>query len=139
MIPPELAISPSILARRWLIVLHLVAATVALALPWRWLAMAWLLIAAHFCWMRRYSNPQPVWLRVLPEGFVEVVWPDGASRQMVVQSSSITTAWLTVLHLQDERGRLHLALWPDSARADALRQWRVWLRWNATTIEKFDL
>lgn len=128
MSPTDLVISPSILARLWRVALHLAAALVALALPLPWRLGAWVFIVAH---MLRPAAPSPVCLRVLPEGWVEVSWPGGVRRAMAVQPSGIVTSRLIVLHLRDARGGLRLAVWPDSSSQDALRQWRVWLRWNA--------
>ncbi|MDR3410607.1 MAG: hypothetical protein P4L87_06640 [Formivibrio sp.] len=133
--PPELHIIPSRLAWRGLLVLHLAAVVVALMLPLLWCAVALFLVSAHFVWLRR-SPTASSFLQVLPDGRVSLAGIGSNPQQAEILPSSLITAWLIILHLRTDTGRLYLLLWPDSAEEDSLRRWRVWLRWSLPTLQR---
>lgn len=133
MTPAFLHLISSRQARFGLAVLHVAAVLVALVLPLPWCVAVLLGVLAH--WLRRPVQ-QPVYLQALPDGQVEVTWQDGARWQMTFLPSSVITPWLIVLQLSGENGRVYLTLWPDSAKRDVLRQWRVWLRWHLPAIKR---
>ncbi|WP_051710827.1 protein YgfX [Andreprevotia chitinilytica] len=128
-LPPSLLLNPSKQARYLGLFLHVAALIVAVCLPLSWMVFALLLVVASF-WLARRSRPQPQRLEALPDGLVRIRWPDGRTLDATVHVSTRVTSWITVLQLDAEKLRTTLLLWPDSAAADPLRQWRVWLRWS---------
>lgn len=135
MTPPELRIIPSRLARHGSLVLHLLAASTTLLLPLIWSLPALLFVLAHFIWNRR-QPALPCYLQILPDGRVSLIRGDMPTQLAEILPSSLITSWLMVLHLRTEAGRIYLPLWPDSAKRDALRQWRVWLRWSLPALQR---
>lgn len=135
MTPPELRIIPSHMARHGSLVLHLLAASTALLLPLIWSIPALLFVLAHFIWDRR-RPALPCDLQILPDGRVSLIRCNMPTQSADILPSSLITSWLMVLHLRTDAGRIHLSLWPDSAERDALRQWRVWLRWSLPTLRR---
>lgn len=135
MTPPELLIIPSRLAWRCSLLLHLLAAGTALLLPLIWSVPAVLFVLVHFVWNRR-SSSLVASLQLLPDGRVALVRAGTTPQPADILPSSLITSWLMVLHLRTDAGRIHLPLWPDSAERDALRQWRVWLRWSLPVLQR---
>ncbi|KAF0814217.1 hypothetical protein IGB42_01114 [Andreprevotia sp. IGB-42] len=133
--PPSLLISRSVIALRWAAFAHGAALLVALLLPWGWM-MAALVLVAISAWRVRKAAAGPQRLDVLADGQLRVGWADGRSADAGLLPASRVTAWLTVLQLQLPQQRCVLVLWPDSAPADTLRQWRVWLRWHWPALQR---
>ncbi|MGL6041296.1 MAG: protein YgfX [Deefgea sp.] len=86
-----------------------------------------LLFFLVFYWRRKEMISQ---LLVLESGELEVRDQQGQVEIMRVLPSSVVTEMLVVLHLKNERRKLAVVVWPDSAPSEVLRQWRVWLRWT---------
>lgn len=126
---------PSRHARYSLIGLHLAAAGVACLLPLPWKTGALAAIAMYLVWNYRLQN-QIVSLQALPEGRIAVFMASGEQIETDVLPSSRVISWLMVLHLRHDAGRYNLVLWPDSAPAEILRQWRVWLRWGLPAVQR---
>lgn len=122
-------LSPSLRVRYCLLLLHFAAFGVAALLPRPWFFLAWAVIALHLPWVLR-ARQQVVSLQVLPEGKIAVFMLNGKRLDAELLPSSRITSWLMVLHLRHDEGRIDLLVLPDSAPAEALRQWRVWLRWD---------
>ncbi|AOX99044.1 protein YgfX [Jeongeupia sp. USM3] len=123
----SLRLRPSRLRRRLAVVVGLAAIASAAASPWPWnLAGAvWLAIAAWF--ERRRVAPAGIAAR--DDGTVVLEWPDGLTTPARILPSSRVGLWLVALRLDGAHGRSSLLLWPDSADAETLRQWRIWLCW----------
>lgn len=62
----------------------------------------------------------------------EARWQDasGCWNETEIQPGTYVSNWLIVVHLGAGRQGRTLALLPDCARAEELRQLRVWLRWR---------
>ena len=62
----------------------------------------------------------------------EARWQDASGRwnETEIQPGSYVSNWLIVVQLGAGRQGRMLALLPDCARAEELRQLRVWLRWR---------
>jgi toxin CptA len=127
--PAVLQINP---ASRWqrgfLLLTHLVAALNAWWLDWRLAVVMNLLILVSVLWQWR-QRPAVKQLQCLPDGGIEVETFAGMRYQVAVLPSSVLTAHVVVLHLKGDGKRLNLVIWPDSADAEVIRQWRVYLRW----------
>ncbi|MBM5570844.1 MULTISPECIES: protein YgfX [Deefgea] len=88
--------------------------------------LAILVSSLVFYWRKR----EPVTLLQLHEsGEIEVGRAQGQLELMRLLPSSVVTSVGMVLHLQGAERRIAVVLWPDSAPAEVLRQWRVYLRW----------
>lgn len=74
-------------------------------------------------------------LQALADGRVALIGADGAQHEADLLPSSRVMGWLVVLHLRHPAGREQVVLWPDSAPAEVLRQWRVWLRWQVPALQ----
>lgn len=135
MTPVSLRIVTSRLAERCLLGLHLTALCVALFLPLWWCFAAIMGLLVHFFWLRR-AAAGPNEMRALPDGRLELRWPDGQSRSVDILPSSLITPAVMVLHLHLDSGRTHLVLWPDSAERDVLRMWRIWLCWDLPALKR---
>lgn len=135
MTPPELQISPSRIAQRYFVLLHLIAIIVALSLPWLWCGVAWGATILHYFRMRSFVSGSAR-LQALPEGQVVLVDGQGAGQKVNILPSSLVTSWLLVLHLQADSGKIALVMWPDSADEADLRRWRVWLRWTLPAMKR---
>ncbi|MBE9609822.1 protein YgfX [Chitinilyticum piscinae] len=129
MLPPELVLRPSRQARYWWLAAHLLALASLLAVPAGWPLTLLPLIAVHGLLTAPQRLP-PYRLRVTQDGVLLVTPGRGEECCAVLGSSLVQPPWL-VLVLQPARGkRVRLVLWPDSASAEVLRQWRVWLLWS---------
>lgn len=71
-------------------------------------------------------------IRLDPECNCAYLTRDGTWRDARLLGSSMVTPWLSVLNFVPENSRLvrHVAIFPDSADAEALRKTRVLLRWK---------
>ncbi|MBM3115478.1 protein YgfX [Jeongeupia naejangsanensis] len=120
--------------QRWLHAFALIGAVAAaIATPWPWSAagLLWLCVAVLLLLRRRRH---PVGLAACDDGSVSLYWPDGSSSAATLAASSRVGVWLIALGLKDGQGTTFLVLWPDSADAESLRQWRIWLRWTRPAI-----
>lgn len=132
MAPFVLALRPS----RWLLAAWGVIVALLLALAWQLppvaaclpvagaLAAVWSLAGDGWLPGRRRA----VALQVDARGRL---WLDDGQARLPAQVLPHTwlTQWLGVLALRVDGRERRLALWPDSADADALRRLRVYLRW----------
>lgn len=129
MIPTPMPIQCSRLAKWWLWGWHGLAAGVTLLLPFPWWGLLGLIAGSLYWRLLR----DPYWftqLQALADGRVLLTWASGEQDEATIVAGGLVTPWLIVLPLHCEQGkRLRLLLWPDSAPAEILRQWRVWLRW----------
>ncbi len=129
MLPAVLQLNP---ASRWqrgfLLLTHLVAALNSWWLDWR-LALAMNLLIVGSLWWQWRKPAAVKLLQCLPDGVIEVETWVGQRHLMALLPTSVLTAHLVVLHLKGEGGRFNLVIWPDSADAEVIRQWRVYLRW----------
>ena len=91
------------------------------------IALIVILLAFFVFYLRRKEEISQ--LLVLESGELEVRDQQGQVEIMCVLPSSLVTEMLVVLHLKNERRKLSIVVWPDSAPTEVLRQWRVWLRW----------
>lgn len=132
MLPAQLQINPASKWRRGFLLLIFASAIVAILVCistqalWAKAFGVILLLPLWFYW--RSIEPIAV-LVAQASGEVELLDRQGRIELMCVLPTSVVTALLVVLHLQGENRRCVLVLWPDSAPAETLRQWRVWLRW----------
>ena len=128
--PAQLLINPASTWRRGFLLLVFGMACIACILLKSLFGiplLAILLLILLFYWRKQ----EPVAsLRVQESGEVEVCFRQGVVEVMCLLPSSVVTGVLIVLHLQNEQRRLALVLWPDTAPAEVLRQWRVYLRWS---------
>ena len=134
MIPAPLMLASSRWEKRWLYLSHAFAALACVFSPWLW-GMA-LLVA--FSLYRHLHAPASLvcGLAALPDGSVRLTLSDGKEADAELLSSSRVLGMLMVLHFTCEARRINLVLWPDSAPAEVLRQWRVWLRWQWPLLQK---
>ncbi|WP_432720075.1 hypothetical protein R0381_003455 [Jeongeupia wiesaeckerbachi] len=107
-----------------------VAAAIVTPWPWRAAGLVWLCGATLLLRRRR----QPIGLAACDDGSLSLHWPDGSSSAATLAPSSRVGVWLIALQLSGERGTTSLVLWPDSADAESLRQWRIWLRWARPAV-----
>ncbi|WP_027468143.1 protein YgfX [Deefgea rivuli] len=132
MLPPVLQINPASSWRRGFLLFifssAIIAILVCIATQAIWIQLfgVILLIPLWFYW--RSIEPIAV-LVAQASGEVELLDLQGNVELMRLLPTSVVTSGLMVLHLQGENRRRVLVLWPDSAPAETLRQWRVWLRW----------
>lgn len=77
-------------------------------------------------------------LRVGESGGIELQFSQGQVATMQVLPSSVVTAHFIVLHLANAERRVNLVVWPDSAPAEVLRQWRIYLLWSKVGAERAD-
>ncbi|MEN9657609.1 MAG: hypothetical protein RL571_1074 [Pseudomonadota bacterium] len=128
MSPAPLVLSPSRWEKRWLYLSHGCAALACLFSPWLWA----ITFVVAFSLFRSLRRPRLVVanLQALIDGAIRLTLADGQSLDAQLLPSSRVLGGLMVLHLQCNAQRIHLLLWPDSAGAESLRQWRVWLRWQ---------
>lgn len=132
----EFAIFPS---RAHCILLALVhaLALVALALSGVevWLAGALgLAVVSSFAWsLRRYGllkDPHSVMRLALAEGEFRLTLRSGETVTANLESNVVVLGWLVVLNFRQQGARFPVALFSDSADADALRQLRVLLKFG---------
>lgn len=137
MIPAALLINPvpSRWQRGFLLLLHGTAAGAALSLAWplNLIVGVWVWISAVWHWRQR---SQIRLIQCLPDGVCMVHYLDGHELAMALQPTSVLTAHVLVLHLQGDGVKLAVLLWPDSADAEVLRQWRVYLRWIWPSLQR---
>ena len=135
MMPAPLQIMPSRRAKslqRWLV---LAAVLTALSLPFWWCLFATGLLVIQ-CYLLRIQSAAPMQLQILPDGRLQVGWQDGSQRLVQILPSSVITAQCMLLRLCDEHGQFTLVLWPDSAEATLLKQWRRWLLWEMPALQR---
>ncbi|MDW5415928.1 protein YgfX [Iodobacter sp. CM08] len=128
MSPAPLVLFPSRWEKRWLYLSHSGAALACLFSPWLW-AITLVVAFSLFCSLKR-RRLLVVSLQALTDGALRLTLADGQTLDAQLLPSSRVLGALMVLHLQCDAQRIHLLLWPDSAVAENLRQWRVWLRWQ---------
>lgn len=75
-------------------------------------------------------------MMVLADGRIRLMMAEGKEVDFVLLPSSRVLGVLMVLHLQGDGQRVNIVLWPDSAPAECLRQWRIWLRWQWPALQK---
>jgi hypothetical protein len=128
MSPAPLVLLPSRWERRWLYLSHCGAAFACLFSPWLWA----ITLVVAFSLFRSLRRPRlvVVSLQALTGGEIRLTLADGQSQDGQLLPSSRVLGAVMILHLQCDAQRIHLLLWPDSAKAESLRQWRVWLRWQ---------
>ncbi len=135
MIPPELQLSPSRIARRFFVGLHLLVLAVSLTLPWPWMVLALLATGGYYFRFRSLLDEHGR-LQVLSEGEVLFTDAKGAAAKVRLLPASLVTAHLLVLQLGEDKRRRSLVIWPDSADPASLRAWRVWLRWTLPAMQR---
>lgn len=132
MIPAPLMLASSRWEKRWLYFSHAFAALACTFSPWLWGIS--LLVA--FSLYRHLHPPVVSALLALPDGLVRLTLSDGKEADAELLPSSRVLGSLMVLHFVSEGRQINLVLWPDSAPAEVLRQWRVWLRWQWPLLQK---
>lgn len=128
--PAHILINPASLWRRGFLLLIFslaISACILLKTIFSFALLAILLMCLFFYWRKQELVTQ---LQVQESGEIEVCFRAGPPEIMRLLPSSVVTGVLIVLHLHNQQRRLALVLWPDSASAEVLRQWRVYLRWN---------
>ena len=126
-------------ASRRLDVLLLVMHGVALAVLGAISASGWirlmllLLVCASFgtTWRRTHGAKRIVRLLLRADGKLEYLRSNGETGETRVHLHSTVTPQLTVLLLRFGKRLEALVLLPDSLPAEAFRQLRLWLRWQA--------
>ncbi|WP_348944556.1 protein YgfX [Chitinibacter sp. FCG-7] len=129
MLPAVLQINPaSKWQRGFLCLTHALALLNAWWLAWPWALMlsALLLLSLRFYWLKAQVVNQ---IQCLPDGLLDVHTRAGQRYSMQLLASSVLTAHVLVLHLRGDGQKFQVVIWPDSAPAEVLRQWRVYLRW----------
>ncbi|WP_373975050.1 hypothetical protein NT239_15645 [Chitinibacter sp. SCUT-21] len=142
MLPAILKLNPvSRWQRGFLLSMHLLAGVNAWWMSWPMaLALDGVLVLSLFWQWRRENLVSSI--QCLPDGVMQVQLSEGTSHLMELQPSSVLTAQVLVLHLKGENKRINFVVWPDSADAEVLRQWRIYLRWmwpNAVRRAKIPL
>lgn len=132
MVPVPLQINPVSKWRRgFLLLIFLLAeitciACISMQALWVIGLLAILPIILIFYW----RQPEPVQgLIAQASGEIELQNRQGERQFMQLLPSTVVTPLLIILHLKGTGRRQSVVLWPDSASAESLRQWRVWLRW----------
>ncbi|QLG87970.1 hypothetical protein HQ393_06665 [Chitinibacter bivalviorum] len=130
MTPAVLKINPvpSRWQRGFLLALHGVSCCVVWALAWpqALVLSGGVMLSLWWHWRQPVKISQ---LQCLPDGLCVVRYANGQELEMALQASSVLTSHVMVLHLKGDGARAQVLLWPDSADAEVLRQWRVYLRW----------
>ena len=130
MLPIDLQINPASFWRRGFLLLTFllaIAACLVLQAGWSMVFALFLLGIFPFYWVHIETI---VLIRVCSEGGFQLFDAQGGELSAHLLPSSVVTPLLIVLHFEDEfKHKINLVLWPDSAPAESLRQWRVWLRW----------
>ncbi|GHD58594.1 hypothetical protein GCM10007350_08700 [Jeongeupia chitinilytica] len=106
------------------------AAAAALASSWAVVGLLWLAAG----WVLTRRRVQPAAIAACDDGTLVLHWQDGRISPATLGPASRVGIWLVSLQFIGGRGRIALVLWPDSADIEALRQWRVWLRWERPAI-----
>lgn len=132
MIPAPLMLASSRWEKRWLYFSHAFAALACTFSPWLW----GILLLVAFSLSRHLHPPVVSALLALPGGLVRLTLSDGKEADAELLPTSRVLGSLMVLHFSHEGRRINLVLWPDSAPAEVLRQWRVWLRWQWPLLQK---
>lgn len=124
-----LALRESRWQRRFLVSLHAFAVLTAATLPQPWLLLALGLAGASYC--RVFWPVSPCCeLSWQEDGLL--VWrrADGTAGRGQVQTASLVTPHLWLLSIRNQEGLIYLPVWFDSADPQALRRWRIYLRWK---------
>ncbi|MFC7421464.1 protein YgfX [Iodobacter arcticus] len=133
MIPAPLVLAPSLWERRWLYLSHACAAFACLFSPWLW---AITLVVAFSLYRSLYLKPSASsCVMALADGSIRLTYADGKEVDAVLLPSSRVMGGLIVLHLIGDARPIDLVIWPDSAPAESLRQWRVWLLWQWPALQ----
>ncbi|WP_410497969.1 protein YgfX [Chitinibacter sp. S2-10] len=129
MLPAVLQINPvSQWQRGFLLFTHGAALLNAWWMSWPWASAMSALLLASLYW--HWRKPEKIrQIQCLPEGLLSVTLLDGRAVEMTIRPTSVLTAHVLVLHLRGDGIKQNIVLWPDSADAEVLRQWRVYLRW----------
>jgi len=127
--PAPLALRESRWQRRFLVSLHVFAVLTAATLPQPWLLLALGFAGASYC--RVFWPFAP---------FCELAWQedgllawrkaDGSAGRGQVLATSLVTPHLWLLNIRSQEGLICLPVWFDSADPQALRRWRIYLRWK---------
>ncbi|STQ90914.1 protein YgfX [Iodobacter fluviatilis] len=134
MSPAPLVLTPSLWELRCVYISHAAAALACVFSPWLW---AITLVVAFSLYYSLYRKPlAPCSVMALPDGQLRLTMKDGKEVDASLLPSSRVMGALIVLHLKGEGQRINLVLWPDSAPADCLRQWRIWLRWQWPVLQR---
>ncbi|QLI80221.1 hypothetical protein HZU75_00955 [Chitinibacter fontanus] len=129
MLPAVLHINPvSKWQRGFLLLTHSLTLLNAWWMSWPWAVLVSGVVLASW-WWHWHQLPAVLQVQCLASGQLEVCMRGGEKYSMRILPSSVLTAHVLVLHLQGDGKKLYLVLWPDSANAEILRQWRVYLRW----------
>lgn len=129
MLPAVLHINPaSKWQRGFLLSMHTLALLNAWWLAWPSALLVSGAVLASLWWHWRQLPPVQQ-IQCLASGEQEVTLRNGIKCAMRILPTSVLTAHVLVLHLRGEGKSVYLVLWPDSANAEVLRQWRVYLRW----------
>ncbi|AZN36065.1 protein YgfX [Iodobacter ciconiae] len=132
--PAPLVLTSSVWELRCLYLSHAVAALACVFSPSLW---AITLVVAFSLYRSLYRKPPaPRSVMALPDGQLRLAMGDGKEVDAALLPSSRVLGSLIILHLVGEGRRINLVLWPDSAPAECLRQWRVWLRWQWPVLQK---
>lgn len=135
MLPPPLQIKSSGIAKQGVVVLFLAALLTAFCLPFWWCITALCLLSVQAYLLSRPRGSLDA-MQILPDGKVQLSWKGGVMQQAEILPSSVLTAFVMALHLRVDGKRLAIVLWPDSADRQLLRQWRVWLLWEFTSLQR---
>ncbi|QZA79633.1 protein YgfX [Deefgea piscis] len=130
MLPIDLHINPvSFWRRGFLLLIFLLAIVACLVLQAAWALLLALFLFGIFPFYWTHTETIAI-VRACSDGVFRLFDHQGGEISARLLPSSVVTQALIVLHFEDEdKHKINLVLWPDSAPAASLRQWRVWLRW----------
>jgi len=141
--PIQLDFKPSMLASALFTLMSLGAFSIVILLAFSWqikLLLCVLIMASAIYTLLCHSLLLLPWscvgLKVSIKNQLQLVLKNGDVLDVIAQSNSVVTPYLTVLNSRIKDAGLvhglfhqHLIIFPDAVNADDLRKLRVWLRW----------
>lgn len=138
--PIHIALHRSRLLVVLLLLLHALAASSVIGLPWAWPVRCSLLFLLGLSLWNSLRAPKILGLRLSADGRLVCRLADGEPAEALLLPDSAAFSRLIVLRLRtgDARSVTSLALFPDSMPADQFRVLRLWLRWRDESARPHD-
>jgi hypothetical protein len=126
--PAPLSLRTSRSQRRFICLLHALAFLVALTLPPPYSLAVLGITAAAYC---HAAWPRPAMTELAWREDGQFCWrlDDGRCGEGRLSAASLVTVPVWLLQVDTHTGRISVPVWFDSADAQALRRWRIFLGW----------